>query len=261
MEGEGKIAMKEREVVAYLPQKRYYRQRAHSNPIADHCFDYPLSPSAMDWSPYYPQFNGKSISQEQNQQKHMVQFADVGCGYGGLLVRLATMYPDVLMLGMEIRVKVSDYVSDRIKALRIQNPGQYQNVACLRTNAMKYLPNFFRKGQLTKMFFLFPDPHFKKAKHKWRIISPTLLSEYAYVLQEGGVLYTLTDVRDLHDWMVRHLEEHPLFERLSQAELNADPVVTQLFDSSEEGQKVTRNSGEKLLAVFRRVADPGTADS
>lgn len=22
-----------------LPQKRYYRQRAHSNPIADHCFD------------------------------------------------------------------------------------------------------------------------------------------------------------------------------------------------------------------------------
>ena len=39
--------------------------------------------------------------------------------------------------------------------------------------------------QLTKMFFLFPDPHFKKAKHKWRIISPTLLSEYAYALQEG----------------------------------------------------------------------------
>ena len=27
---------------------------------------------------------------------------------------------------------------------------------------MKYLPNFFRKGQLEKMFFLFPDPHFKK---------------------------------------------------------------------------------------------------
>lgn len=22
-----------------LPQKRYYRQRAHSNPIADHCFE------------------------------------------------------------------------------------------------------------------------------------------------------------------------------------------------------------------------------
>ena len=28
---------------ARLPQKKFYRQRAHSNPIADHCFDYPVS--------------------------------------------------------------------------------------------------------------------------------------------------------------------------------------------------------------------------
>jgi tRNA (guanine-N7-)-methyltransferase len=48
---------------------------------------------------------------------------------------------------------------------------------------MKYLPNFFHKGQLSKMFFLFPDPHFKKAKHKWRIINETLIAEYAYVLR------------------------------------------------------------------------------
>lgn len=34
------------------------------------------------------------------------------------------------------------------------------------------------------MFFLYPDPHFKKAKHKWRIINKWLLSEYAYVLAE-----------------------------------------------------------------------------
>ena len=32
--------------------------------------------------------------------------------------------------------------------------GEYQNVGILRTNAMKYLHNYFFKGQLTKMFFL-----------------------------------------------------------------------------------------------------------
>ena len=100
----------------------------------------------------------------------------------------------VSISGMEIRVKVSDYVRDKIKALRVNHPGQYTNVGCIRANAMKYLPNFFRKGQLSKMFFLFPDPHFKKAKHKWRIINETLLAEYAYVLREGGRLYTVTDV-------------------------------------------------------------------
>jgi tRNA (guanine-N7-)-methyltransferase len=59
------------------------------------------------------------------------------------------------MLGMEIRVKVSDYVQDRVKALREQHPGKYQNIACIRSNAMKYLPNFFRKGQVIFSLLVF----------------------------------------------------------------------------------------------------------
>merc|ERR1712168_1526031 len=132
------------------------------------------------------------------------------------------------MVGMEIRVKVSDYVKDRTTALRSQHPGQYNNVACLRSNAMKYLPNFFEKGQLTKMFFLFPDPHFKRTKHKWRIINSSLLAEYAYVLREGGFVYTVTDVQDLHKWMVHHFTLHPLFKRMTEEDLAEDPVVKQL---------------------------------
>ena len=71
-----------------------------------------------------------------------------------ITVTLSPMFPDSLILGMEIRVKVSDYVMDRIAALRSQNPGQYQNIACLRTNAMKYLPNYFRKGQVSRLLLL-----------------------------------------------------------------------------------------------------------
>lgn len=95
---------------------------------------------------------------------------------------------------MEIRVKVSDYVMDRIDALRKLHLDQYKNVACIRTNAMKYLVNYFEKGQLSKIFFLYPDPHFKKAKHKWRIINPALLSEYAYVLKSSVSIKFLTTV-------------------------------------------------------------------
>lgn len=69
------------------------------------------------------------------------------------------------------------------------------------------------------MFFLYPDPHFKKAKHKWRIINQSLLAEYAYVLAEGGIVYTITDVKDLNEWIISHFEDHPLFERISQSEL------------------------------------------
>ncbi len=111
--------------VAKLPQKRYYRQRAHSNPMSDHCFDYPVSPQKMDWKEHYPDYE---------KGRTEVRFADIGCGYGGLLVQLSPLFPDKLMLGMEIRVKVSDYVKDRVKALREQNEqtGGYRNIACIR---------------------------------------------------------------------------------------------------------------------------------
>lgn len=235
-----------------MPQKRYYRQRAHSNPMAHHTFDYPLCPEEMDWSTLYPDFFTGSLPE---QQTHKVEFADIGCGYGGLLVELSPLFPEKLILGLEIRVKVSDYVQDRIKSLRASEPGSYQNIACLRSNAMKYLPNFFSKGQLSKMFFLFPDPHFKKTKHKWRIISSTLLAEYAYTLRVGGLVYTITDVEEVHLWMVKHFTEHPLFARVPDEELVDDVIVSRLGTCTEEGKKVQRNGGKNFLAVFRRTED------
>jgi tRNA (guanine-N7-)-methyltransferase len=57
---------------------------------------------------------------------------------------------------------------------------------------MRYLPNFFKKGQLEKIFFCFPDPHFKAKNHRRRIVSDFLLTEYAYALMPGGRLYTVT---------------------------------------------------------------------
>lgn len=152
--------------------------------------DIPISPlpKICHYSPAHPdEFNWSELYPEIGQNK--VEFADIGCGYGGFLITLGNLFPEKYAVGMEIRVKVSDYVVDRIKALRELHPNKYNNVACLRTNAMKYLPNFFHKGQLSKMFFLYPDPHFKKAKHKWRIINSSSLSEYAYVLRKGvGIL-------------------------------------------------------------------------
>jgi len=234
-----------------LPRKKHYRQRAHANPISDHDFDYPRSPDLMDWKPFYGDFS---------HGKH-VEMLDVGCGYGGLLMGLSRMFPETLILGFEIRVKVSDFVQDKIRALRLREPGQYRNVACIRTNAMKFLPNYFNRHQLSKMFFLFPDPHFKKSKHKWRIITPTLLAEYAFVLRPGGLLYTNTDVLELHVWMVKHLTEHPLFERLNEAETTADPVLSLIMESTEESKKVSRMKGEKFPAIFRRKSDPPWPDT
>lgn len=123
----------------------------------------------------------------------------------------------------------------------------------MNQNAMKYLPNYFQKAQLDKIFILFPDPHFKKRKHKARIVTAQLLAEYAYVMRVGALLYTNTDVKQLHEWMVKHLDECPLFERVIDQELAGDPVMPLIMRSTEESKKVERNKGDKYPAVYRRV--------
>jgi tRNA (guanine-N7-)-methyltransferase len=49
----------------------------------------------MDWASHYPAYFPAKDGQEAKQ----VEWADVGCGFGGLLMALAPQFPDTLMLG------------------------------------------------------------------------------------------------------------------------------------------------------------------
>lgn len=158
------------------------------------------------------------------------------------------------MMIQNVQIQVTEYVKDRIQGLRAAHPGQYNNISVVRTNSMKYIPNYFNKGQLSKMFFLFPDPHFKEKNHRRRVVSVQLLDEYAYVMQLGGIIYTVTDVEELGEWMKFCLEKHPLFEPVGEDEIRNDPVVKLLTSATEEGQKVARNEGQTFMAIYRRVA-------
>ncbi len=69
-----------------------------------------------------------------------------------------------------------------------------------------------------------------------------------------GILYTITDVVDLHLWMAGHLDAHPLFQRLTDAEMvrlqillisthclqAVDPIISKLATCTEEGKKVKK---------------------
>ena len=66
----------------------------------------PTGPSEMDWSAHFPEHFQSSIANEHSGANGMkshsskrVEFADIGCGFGGLLMALAPMFPDILMLG------------------------------------------------------------------------------------------------------------------------------------------------------------------
>lgn len=58
----------------------------------------------MDWSVHYPAYIDPDPTNVNaagaRRLKKNVEVADIGCGFGGLLVALAPVMPDTLMVGM-----------------------------------------------------------------------------------------------------------------------------------------------------------------
>jgi tRNA (guanine-N7-)-methyltransferase len=52
------------------------------------------------------------------------------------------------------------------------------------------------------------------------------------------------------------LDGHPLFERVSEEELEQDVAAGLLAQATEEGQKVARNGGSTWRNVYRRLQEP-----
>ncbi|CAA9988300.1 methyltransferase, putative [Plasmodium knowlesi strain H] len=280
-----------------VPCKKFYRQRAHCNPLSDSYIRYPLNCSHVDWRVHYPHLpsegcktqvetinsvetkhttnvteegridqdspilqlntNKYPIDYNQGPPKYathaQVTILDVGCGYGGLLFELSKAFPDKLILGMEIRDKITNYVGEKIHSYRKNYPPQYKNISVIRTNAMKFLPNYIKKNQIEKLFFCFPDPHFKKQNWRRRTITIENLSLYYYLLKTGGLIYFITDVYTLYLWVKFCFSKYPSFQLLSPEECQDDICVQLIHGSSEESKRVRRNQQAMYFCVARKV--------
>ena len=56
----------------------------------------------MDWAPYYPAYltpAGAGDGEVVQRLTKEVTVADIGCGFGGLMVALSPILPDELILG------------------------------------------------------------------------------------------------------------------------------------------------------------------
>jgi len=92
-----------------MPKKRFFRTRAHCNPLSyNDGFAYPVAPDEFDWTALYPNIP---------EENRVVTVLDIGMGFGGLTVSLATSLPNNLVLGMEIRAKVSSFTLRKLLIL------------------------------------------------------------------------------------------------------------------------------------------------
>ena len=147
-----------------IPKKADYRMRAHINPLSSTTFPFPPHHSYVDWKAHYPlrlgctsednlqvscntvehpSFYDKPRDYQLPKDKE-VSIVDIGCGFGGLLFGLAPLFQDKLILGMEIRDKLVNFVGEKIRGYRVTEPGKFDNISVVRTNTMRHLCQYFR---------------------------------------------------------------------------------------------------------------------
>lgn len=175
------------------------RLRHHANPVLyfplkqhkNRNFRYPPLIEKFNWAEIFS--NGKPPA-----------YLDIGSGMGKFLIETAVLEPEVNILGFEIRRSAVEWTNGVIEGEDIKN-----------ARALWYSVvngfQFIETGSVRKIFYLFPDPWIKKRHHKRRAFSSALLDEFFRVLNQDGVLYIMTDVKETDFYHKEILDSHSGF--------------------------------------------------
>ena len=129
---------------------------------------------------------------------------DIGCGRGGFLLDFAERFPEVNILGMELRKAAVDWINEIIAGEKIPN------AAALWYSVANGLP-FIEARSISSVFYFFPDPWPKKRHHKRRAFNEKFLDELDRILKPEGRIYLMTDVPEVNEYQRDTLERHGVF--------------------------------------------------
>lgn len=201
---------------------RSSRYRQHVNPLARR---YQMEANLPDNWPY-SDFNDVNLP----------LYLDIGCSKGGFLLELVgrrhgsqfkvtddsymnttkvmmedttdeLLPPTMNYLGLEIRPGVSQYAQARVKRRGLD--GSLSFVGCNANVDLDRLLTLYQdsagktsdeegsdNNRPAFVSIQFPDPHFKKAHSKRRVVTPQLVATLAKFMNEGDAVFLQSDVLD-----------------------------------------------------------------
>lgn len=163
---------------------------------------------------------------------------ELGCGKGEYTIALAKEYPNLNVIGIDIK-------GARIwKGAKYSVENNVKNVAFLRTK-IENIANFFGENEISEIWIPFPDPQPKKPKK--RLTSSFFLGIYQKITKNNGKIHLKTDSYELHFYTKELLNKNKISPIESYTDIyseNIDSVLTkvQTFYEKmflEEGKKIT----------------------
>ncbi|MGL4942663.1 MAG: tRNA (guanosine(46)-N7)-methyltransferase TrmB [Thermoguttaceae bacterium] len=120
---------------------------------------------------------------------------EIGSGKGMFLAKAAASRPNHLFLGVEIGPKYASFAAATL-ARAARDCGGLDNARILCGDAAEVLRDFLPDASLTAVHIYFPDPWWKRAHRRRRIVRTDVVQLIERRLVTGGRLHFWTDVEE-----------------------------------------------------------------
>jgi len=161
-------------------------QLAKYNPYIARVYDFPElllpHPTPDNFKELWVRKNKDSLEDTSSSRIHI----EIGCGSSRYLIRWAIENPQDFFIGLELRYKRLVLAAKKIHKQNIRN------IILLRERA-EFLDEYFTHKSIDCLHINFPDPWYKKAKRKHRILSTEFLTKIHPYFCSGGELRFKTD--------------------------------------------------------------------
>ena len=130
---------------------------------------------------------------------------EIGMGKGQFITTLAKQNPDINYIGIE------RYTSVLLRAIQKVEDEEISNLRFICFDAADIL-DIFACYEVDRIYLNFSDPWPKDRHSKRRLTSSTFLNRYNAILAKEGHIEFKTDNKDLFDFSVDEIENHPLWK-------------------------------------------------
>ena len=123
---------------------------------------------------------------------------ELACGRGEYSIGLGSKFPDKNFIGVDLK-------GDRIwKGSGMAEKENLLNVAFLRTQ-IQSLEDHFKKGEVSEIWIVFPDPRPKDSDERRRITNPRFLEIYKQVCNRSAWIRLKTDNTGFYEYTLEIL--------------------------------------------------------
>ncbi|MBB2508166.1 tRNA (guanine-N(7)-)-methyltransferase [Staphylococcus cohnii subsp. cohnii] len=131
-------------------------------------------------------------------------YIEIGSGMGQFITTLATQRPEINFISMEREKNVMVKVLDKVREQNLTN------IKLICNDAIE-LNEYFKDGEISRIYLNFSDPWPKKRHTKRRLTYHTFLSLYKQVLKTDGEIHFKTDNRGLFAYSLESMSQFGMY--------------------------------------------------